>query len=93
VSDTSTEPKSALPGEMGTIALATTTRELETDVARLRKQLKRLRVMVILVVVMTVATGAWSFAPQIRGGAGSGGAGFAPPGAAASTAATQTTQP
>lgn len=44
MTDTSTEPKNALPGEMGTMALAAATRELESDVARLRKQLKKLRV-------------------------------------------------
>ena len=91
MSDMSVEPRSASPGEPGTIALAAAARDLETDVARLRGQLRRLRVAVALVAVVIVVIGASSFAPRLVGGAGSGSAGFAPPGAAGSTAATRTT--
>lgn len=71
------------------IALAAVTSDLEADVAKLRRQMKRVTATVIVTAVLAVGVGAASLFPRMLGGGPAGG--FTPPtGAQGSAAASQT---
>ena len=91
MSDTNVETRNAAPTDAATIALAADMRDLESDIAHVRKQMKATRATIVVVALLTVAIGVFSFVPRLLG-SGPGGTGFTPPtGATGSAPAAQTT--